>query len=57
MAFVTKPTSETSPKKQRIGVAKGRFVVPDNIDEDNEEIARVFYEDADCEPEEVPDGR
>ena len=31
----------------RIGVAKGRFVVPDNIDEDNEEIARMFYGDDD----------
>jgi prevent-host-death family protein len=27
----------------RIGVAKGLFTVPDNIDEDNEEIARLFY--------------
>jgi prevent-host-death family protein len=29
----------------RIGVAKGLFEVPDNIDEDNEEIARMFYGD------------
>ena len=31
----------------RIGVAKGLFVVPDNIDEDNEEIAKLFYGDDD----------
>jgi prevent-host-death family protein len=30
------------PIQQRIGVAKGRFVVPDNIDESNELIARMF---------------
>jgi prevent-host-death family protein len=29
----------------RLGVAKGLFEVPDNIDEDNEEIARMFYGD------------
>jgi antitoxin (DNA-binding transcriptional repressor) of toxin-antitoxin stability system len=29
-------------KGRRIGVAAGRFVVPDNIDADNEEIARLF---------------
>jgi prevent-host-death family protein len=28
-----------------IGVAKGKFEVPENIDEDNEEIARLFYGD------------
>jgi len=27
----------------RLGVAKGKFTVPDNIDEDNEEIAKLFY--------------
>ena len=29
----------------RIGVAKGLFEVPDDIDEDNDEIARMFYGD------------
>jgi antitoxin (DNA-binding transcriptional repressor) of toxin-antitoxin stability system len=29
-------------KGRRIGVAAGRLVVPDNIDTDNEEIARLF---------------
>lgn len=29
---------------KRIGVAKGRFEVPDSIDADNEEIARLFGE-------------
>jgi prevent-host-death family protein len=27
---------------QRIGVAKGKFEVPDNIDAGNEEVARLF---------------
>jgi hypothetical protein len=27
---------------QRIGIAKGRYVIPDNIDEDNELIADLF---------------
>jgi prevent-host-death family protein len=26
-----------------LGIAKGLFEVPDNIDEDDEEIARMFY--------------
>jgi len=30
-----------------LGIAKGEFEVPDNIDEDNEEIARMFYGDDD----------
>lgn len=34
---------ETRPKGQRIGIAKGQFVVPDDIDGANEEIARLFY--------------
>jgi prevent-host-death family protein len=29
----------------RIGVAKGLFEVPDDIDEDNDEIAKMFYGD------------
>lgn len=32
--------------QQRIGVAKGRFVVPDDIDTPNELIARMFAGDA-----------
>jgi len=27
----------------RLGLAKGKFVVPDNIDRDNDEIAKMFY--------------
>ena len=27
------------------GIAKGKFVVPDSIDRDNEEIAKLFYGD------------
>lgn len=28
---------------KRIGIAKGKFEVPDNIDADNAEVARLFY--------------
>lgn len=28
--------------RAKIGVAKGKFVVPDNIDQHNNEIARIF---------------
>jgi prevent-host-death family protein len=31
----------------RFGVAEGLFTVPDNIDQDNEEIAKLFYGEAD----------
>jgi len=27
----------------RIGVAKGAFIVPDSIDADNDEVARLFH--------------
>lgn len=33
---------DTSPSDKRIGVAKGAFVVPDDIDAHNEEVARLF---------------
>jgi antitoxin (DNA-binding transcriptional repressor) of toxin-antitoxin stability system len=33
---------DTVPAGQRIGVAKGKFEVPDNIDTHNEEVARMF---------------
>jgi prevent-host-death family protein len=36
---------ETKRGGIRIGVAEGLFVVPDNIDEDNKEIAKLFYGD------------
>ena len=37
------PISNTRDSgKSRIGAAKGKFVVPDDIDECNEEIARMF---------------
>ena len=38
------PLNEKS--KIRLGLAKGRFIVPDNIDEDNEAIASYFEADA-----------
>ncbi|MFA6183116.1 MAG: type II toxin-antitoxin system Phd/YefM family antitoxin [Acidithiobacillus sp.] len=33
---------ETSPSGKRIGVAKGKFDVPDSIDTHNAEVARMF---------------
>lgn len=33
---------DTLPEGQRIGVAKGRFEVPDDIDASNEDVARLF---------------
>jgi prevent-host-death family protein len=33
---------EVSAVEQRIGAAKGRFEVPDNIDACNDEVARLF---------------
>jgi antitoxin (DNA-binding transcriptional repressor) of toxin-antitoxin stability system len=33
---------DASPAGRRIGVAKGVFVVPDSIDEHNDEVARSF---------------
>ena len=33
---------DTVPLGQRIGVAKGKFEVPDTIDGHNEEVARLF---------------
>ncbi len=34
--------TDTVPTGQRIGVAKGKFEVPDTIDAHNEEVARLF---------------
>lgn len=33
---------ETVPVGQRIGVAKGKFEVPDTIDANNSDVARLF---------------
>ena len=33
---------DAAPIGQRIGVAKGKFHVPDNIDANNEEVAKLF---------------
>ena len=45
-----KPAARLVPLEQPkrgalIGVAKGKFVVPDDIDGDNDKIARMFYGD------------
>ena len=33
---------KTRPTGQRLGVARGQFVVPESIDEDNDLIAKLF---------------
>jgi antitoxin (DNA-binding transcriptional repressor) of toxin-antitoxin stability system len=33
---------ENAPAERRLGVAKGRFTVPDSIDEHNTEVAALF---------------
>ena len=33
---------DTAPAGKRIGVAKGKFKVPDSIDTHNDEVARMF---------------
>lgn len=33
---------DTAPAVKRIGVAKGKFTVPDDIDAHNDEVARLF---------------
>ena len=43
-----RPAARLVPLEQkktgvRIGVAKGLFTAPDNFDEDNEEIEKLFY--------------
>lgn len=35
---------EAAPPSKRIGVAKGMFQVPDDIDTHNDEIARLFLD-------------
>ena len=34
-------------KPLRFGLARGKFSLPDDFDADNEEIAKLFYGDAD----------
>lgn len=36
------PLGQTHAKQKRLGVAKGRFVVPDDIDTHNHEVAQLF---------------
>lgn len=33
---------KSSPVSRRIGIARGKFIVPDNFDEANEEIASLM---------------
>lgn len=44
------PLADSKPVRRkpiRWGIAKGLFTVPDSIDRDNEEIAKLFYGEAD----------
>lgn len=34
---------EAAPVAKRIGIAKGKIKVPDDIDKRNDEVARLFY--------------
>ena len=43
------PIDSVGPEK-RIGIAKGLFTVPDNIDAHNDEVARLFAMEPDLEP-------
>lgn len=36
------PISSSGDVSKRVGVAKGEFVLPDSIDQHNEEVARLF---------------
>ena len=36
------PYEETIDVSKRIGVAEGKFVIPDDFDEPNDKIARMF---------------
>jgi prevent-host-death family protein len=45
-----KPAARLVPLEQKgrsvvLGLAKGKFKVPDDIDRDNDEIAKMFYGD------------
>lgn len=35
---------DSAPPGKRIGVAKGLFVVPDNVDAHNDEVSRLFID-------------
>lgn len=39
---VQETKAQVLPKKRQFGSAKGKFNYPQNFDEDNEEIARLF---------------
>lgn len=36
---------DTAPTDKRIGIAKGLFAVPDDIDTHNDEVARLFVDE------------
>lgn len=36
------PVTANAPVERRLGVARGVFQVPDNIDAHNDEVARIF---------------
>ena len=40
--IIHKTNSSTTTKKRQFGSAKGKFLYPENFDEDNEEIGQLF---------------
>ena len=39
---IQETNTSTASKKRQFGSAKGKFLYPENFDEDNEEIAQLF---------------
>ena len=39
---VSVPVSSDQPQKRQLGIANGRYIIPDNIDQCNNEIAEMF---------------
>ena len=40
--IVTMPMYKAAPVENRIGIAKGKFEVPDDLDRDNDEVEALF---------------
>ena len=39
---VSVPVSSDHPQKRQLAIANGRYIIPDNIDQCNNEIAEMF---------------
>ena len=42
LVSVSVPVSSDHPQKRQLGIANGRYIIPDNIDQCNNEIAEMF---------------